>query len=374
MRSFLVNFAGCAAMAFVPIHGKADDDLLKNKIVCAALNHSQSAMVKVGTNGVTSLEFPYKIEAIDGFGFSQTPSSADAFQISYTKGTNYFSVRALKPGVSGNLTVVLDEKVYSFFFAESSNPSFVNIFGAPGSLADGDGSPAEKKIANPTQLAELLDKVKKYPTLKSGASILLNSLQVAEPEKKIQINDQIELTIHRVLKDDSLNAVALEVEIVNQSMRDFLYDPQEVKIRTENRVFDSAMEEATGLVKAKSSSTIYLVINQTKSDQENNLRADSDFQLEIKEAAEAKPDALTFNQPPSDYLPTAITNGSAVEDLNPPLATGNGAAQSQAAITALKRTGPKKSGKKPEPKQESISKESVAKTQKPPLKKLFGWL
>src|ERR1700739_1289780 len=128
MRLFLVNSATLAAIAFLQIDCQAGDDALKDKIVRATLNHNEPALIKVSTNGVTSLEFPYKIEAIDGYGFSQTPGAGDAFQISFTKGTNYFSVRALKPGVTGNLTVVLDQKVYSLFFEESSNPSFVNIF------------------------------------------------------------------------------------------------------------------------------------------------------------------------------------------------------------------------------------------------------
>src|ERR1700722_11793310 len=128
MRLLPVNFAGLAAMAFLQIHCQAGDDILKDKIVRVILNHNEPAVVKVGTNGVTSLEFPYKIEAIDGYGFSQNPGPGDSFQISYTKGTNYFSVRALKPGITGNLTVVLDQKVYSVFFEESSDPSFVNIF------------------------------------------------------------------------------------------------------------------------------------------------------------------------------------------------------------------------------------------------------
>ncbi len=146
MRLFLVNFAGLTAIAFFQIHCDAGDAVLKDKIVRATLNHNEPAMVKVGTNGVTSLEFPYKIEAIDGYGFSQTPGSADAFQISYTKGTNYFSVRALKPGVTGNLTVVLDQKVYSFFFVESSEPSFVEIFG--GASDGGLAVPVEREMAD----------------------------------------------------------------------------------------------------------------------------------------------------------------------------------------------------------------------------------
>jgi hypothetical protein len=123
------------------------EDVLKEKIIRQTLNHNEPAVVKVGTNGVTSLEFPYRIEAIDGFGFSQTPGSGDAFQISYAKGTNYFSVRALKPGATGNLTVVLDQKVYAFFFEESSNPIFVDIFGPgnEGSAPTGEGEIAEKR-------------------------------------------------------------------------------------------------------------------------------------------------------------------------------------------------------------------------------------
>src|SRR3984957_12246592 len=142
MRLLLVNFAACAAIALLQIDCQAGNDALKEKIVRATLNHNEPALIKVSTSGVTSLEFPYKIEAIDGYGFSQTPGAGDAFQISYTKGTNYFSVRALKPGATGNLTVVLDQKVYALFFEESSNPTFVNIFGrgsGPEWTAPGDG-------------------------------------------------------------------------------------------------------------------------------------------------------------------------------------------------------------------------------------------
>src|SRR5206468_4159030 len=114
--------------AFLQLNCKAGEELLKEKIVRETLTQKEPALVKVGTTGVTSLEFPYRIEAIDGYGFSATPGSGDLFQILYTKGANYFSVRALKPGATGNLTVVLDQKAYSLFFEESSNPTFLTIF------------------------------------------------------------------------------------------------------------------------------------------------------------------------------------------------------------------------------------------------------
>jgi len=113
MTRFLVIFVGLACAACLQTPGNAEDDSLKAKIVRVPLNQNVPAVIKVGTNGVTSLEFPYKVEAIDGYGFSPTPSAVDGFQISYARGNNFFSVRALKPGVTGNLTVVLDQKVYS---------------------------------------------------------------------------------------------------------------------------------------------------------------------------------------------------------------------------------------------------------------------
>jgi hypothetical protein len=185
MRLSLANFAGLTAIAFLQIHCDAGDDVLKDKIVRSTLNHNQPTLVRVGTNGVTSLEFPYKIEAIDGYGFSETPGSADAFQISYTKGTNYFSVRALKPGVTGNLTVVLDQKAYSFFFQESSEPSFVHIFGA---LSDGESAlPVEREVVDKNKVAvpapenDLAADRDFEPAMKTGTESKPSGLTFSEP-------------------------------------------------------------------------------------------------------------------------------------------------------------------------------------------------
>jgi hypothetical protein len=380
MRLFLLNFAGLAAMVFLQTHGKAGDDVLKDKIVRATLNHNEPTSVKVGTNGVTSLEFPYRIEAIDGYGFSQAPGPGDAFQISYAKGTNYFSVRALKPGVSGNLTVVLDQKVYSFFFQESSSPSFVNIYGlaTDGELAVTDQREVaeKKKVATSNQLAGLLDKAKGYAALKSDSPQTLSGLQVTEPGKMISLGNEVESTIRRVLKDDSLNSVAFEVEINNRSAKDFLYDPQGVQVKVKDQVYEAAVEDAAGIVKAQSSSTVFLVVSQSGSEQQDNLASDNDFEVVIKGGTESSSAGMAFSQPPGDYLPTATTVGQAVRDpesrvaqepgLDPPLPTPS--------PSPVKHAVPKKSVKKSDPKSESNAKDSVAKTQKPVAKKLFGWL
>ncbi len=103
---------------------------LASKVIRIPLDQNEPAVVKLGTRGITTLEFPYKIEALDGYGFSVSPSpeGADLFQISFNKGNNFLSLKALREGVEGNLTVVLDGKVYCLFCTADADPSFVVVF------------------------------------------------------------------------------------------------------------------------------------------------------------------------------------------------------------------------------------------------------
>ena len=75
---------------------KGPEDLSK-KVVRTTLNQSEPAEVKVGLQGITTLEFPAKIQAINGYGFSTQPNSdTDEFQLTYEKGTNFLSLKALR--------------------------------------------------------------------------------------------------------------------------------------------------------------------------------------------------------------------------------------------------------------------------------------
>ena len=61
------------------------------------LNQNEPTEVKVGLQGITTLQFPAKIEAINGYGFALQPNpDTDAFSLMYDKGTNFLSLKALK--------------------------------------------------------------------------------------------------------------------------------------------------------------------------------------------------------------------------------------------------------------------------------------
>jgi hypothetical protein len=102
---FPVIFVGFAvSMACLQMRVHAQDDQMRNRIARATLNQSVPALIKVGTTGVTTLEFPYKIEAIDSYGFSLMPSAGDGFQICWIDafaGSNPTFSKALLESIFG---------------------------------------------------------------------------------------------------------------------------------------------------------------------------------------------------------------------------------------------------------------------------------
>jgi hypothetical protein len=372
----------CVLWAMLLFQGNcvADEQILKDKIVRATLDHNELAVVRVGTTGVTSLEFPYKIEAIDGYGFSATPGSGDAFQISYTKGTNYFSVRALKTGVTGNLTVVLDQKLYSIFFEESSDPSFVNIFSpssqdlAEASLDQIDA--AKNQAPTSGQLAGLLDTVKHYETLRTTHPEMLEGLYVTEPGKQISLGKDIASTIHRVLEDKTLGSIAFEVEIANRSQNDFCYDPATLQIKVQDRDYNAALQEASGIVKAGASEIVFLVVSESVPERRAGLVAAGEFGFAVRAKALEQDPEVTFDQPAPNYLPTAMTVAKRGETPEPRSKEDpvEASPDPRSTPSVVKRTVAKKAQKKSEPKPDADPKNSSAKVQKPAPKKLFGWL
>ncbi|HEX3446021.1 MAG TPA: hypothetical protein VHS80_14990, partial [Chthoniobacterales bacterium] len=198
------------------------------------LNQSEPAVVKLGTRGVTTLEFPDKIEALDGYGFSVNPApdGPELFQISFNKGTNFLSLRAVRDGVEGNLTVVLDGKIYCLFCKAVPDPSFVVIFGnfSGKEISDTQEGLAKNNQVSPARLLGFLDKVKAFPSLKVSAPEMFQNMDVTEPNTQSS-RDGLEVTLRRVIRDNSLDSLGFEVELVNKADKDFVYDPESFGVR-----------------------------------------------------------------------------------------------------------------------------------------------
>lgn len=281
------------------------------------LSQSGPADVKVGLQGITTLEFPTKIEAINGYGFAMQPNlETDEFQLLYDKGTNFLSLKALRRGASANLTVVINEKVYCLYCQEDSDPSFAVIFGAPGEngvrvMGEPQFTGLEKKVVSREQLLGFLDKVKRYSALKTAKPDSVAFLSVAEPNKTTEVGE-IRTVIRRVVRDDSLDSVGFEVQLDNRSQSDFYFDPQGFAVRVGDQKYDQSISDAGGIVPAGTSVSAFFAITGTTNGGGKGPAVDQKFDLQIRaaEAATNSNVAPNFTEPPVEHMPRAAIGGS----------------------------------------------------------------
>ena len=296
--------------------GQEKKDTLSKKVIRTTLNQNEPTEVKVGLQGITTLEFPAKIEAINGYGFALQPNpDTDAFNLTYEKGTNFFSLKALRPGVSANLTVVINEKVYCFFCEQDNDPSFVMIFGAPGEKAwveegsEPGSATAGKKEISREQLVGFLGKLKDYARLKAGSPDSISTLVAAEPKKK-SANGKIETVIKRVVRDDSLGLVGFEIELSNRSQSDYYLDPEGFAVRVGDVKYDESISDSGGIVPAGTSVSAFFVVTESANGGRNDLAVDQNFEVQVR-ASEPPSSGVTENfiEPPQDRLPVSSNPG-----------------------------------------------------------------
>ena len=307
MRLILAIIVGViAVLAFA-------DDNLSSKVVRLALSQDQPAEIRLGTHGITTIEFPEKIEALDGFGFSSNPApdGPDLFQISFNKGTNFLSLKAVRTGAEGNLTVVLGGKVYALYCKEAADPCFVVIFreGEGGHSGEAAGRTPQQtaKQVSPARLLGFLDKVKAFPTLKVSAPEVYQNMDVAEPNTNFGANG-IEVNLKRVIRDDTLDSLGFEIQLANRTEKDFFYDPEGFGVRVGNDVYQQSVSDAGGLVPSGKAQTVFFIVTGSANGDRNDLAVTNKFEVVIRPVqgeADTKKRAATEWQEPPGTLPTA---------------------------------------------------------------------
>ena len=301
----------------IPLLAFADDSL-SSKVVRLTLSQDQPAEIRLGTHGITTIEFPEKIEALDGFGFSSSPApdGPDLFQISFNKGTNFLSLKAVRTGVEGNLTVVLGGKVYALYCKEAADPCFVVIFreGEGGHSGEAAGRTPQQTVkqVSPARLLGFLDKVKAFPTLKVSAPEVYQNMDVAEPNTNSGANG-IEVSLKRVIRDDALDSLGFEIQLANRTDKDFFYDPEGFGVRVGNDVYQQSVSDAGGLIPAGKAQTAFFIVTGSATGVRNDLAVTNKFEVVIRQVqgeGDPKKRAATEWQEPPGTLPTADSGTS----------------------------------------------------------------
>ena len=291
----------------------ADEDL-SHRVVRLPLNQDSPATVRLGLNGVTTIEFPSKIEALDGFGFSPNPNpdGADLFQIAFNKSTNFVSLKAAKQGAEGNLTVVLNGRVYCLYCKEAADPSFLVIFEEETRRRRTETAPIANKVVSPARLLGFLDKVKAFPSLKVSAPEMYQNMDVIEPNSRSATNG-LDVTIKRVIRDDTLDSLGFELKLANHTDKEVLYDPESFGVRVGEETFQQSVSDAAGMVPPGKAQTAFFIVTGGSDEGRNDLAVTNKFEV-IFRSVQGEPDpqrkvSAQWQEPP-DSLPGDVTHPS----------------------------------------------------------------
>ena len=166
------------------------------------------------------------------------------------------------------------------FCTEVPDPSFVVVFenSTAKSLSNPRDILAKNKQVSPARLLGFLDKVKGYPSLKTAAPEIFRNMEVAEPNSESSL-EGLKVTLRRVIRDESLDSVGFDVELVNQSDKDFRYDPESLGVRIGDEVYPEAVSDGSGIVEAGKTVPAFFVVTGTATGGRNDLAVTNKFDV-----------------------------------------------------------------------------------------------
>jgi hypothetical protein len=259
-------------------------DALAKRVREVLLDQLAPAAVDVSLHGITTLQFPAHIDAVDGDGFSTKGGQSGQFLIS--AGDNWVSIKSLEPGAEQNLNVVIHGRVYPILIRTREKNDFAVIFHEPSmgplpktSLAQVKREVSRKKLST-ARIIGLLDKLKGYPTYSQLAPAMYIGMDVAEkaPGKWLSENDQIKVQIERVIRDNQMDAVGFELTIENKTDLPYRYDPGNFAVRVGPDVYVNTLGDGQGLIPAHGRQTAYFIVAASaESNVPNDLSVYNDF-------------------------------------------------------------------------------------------------
>jgi hypothetical protein len=271
-------------------------DEMSGRVRREVLDQLNPVRVNVSTKGITTLEFPSGIQAIDGDGFqaeneqTNSQSAAANAQFSISTGDNWISVKALREGVEQNLNVILNGRVYPIVLTWTDDHDYAVLFSLKnGPLGPGVAgrSSRNRKEISAGRLLGLLDKIRGYPTFSQVQPAMYIGIDVSEPSaqhKGIDETEHLHSEIKRVIRDNGLDALAFEVEITNKTDQIIYYDPEGFAVRAGQEVYQQIVSDAPGKIAAKTTQTAFFVIaGSAESTHPNDLSVYNDFALLIRE-------------------------------------------------------------------------------------------
>jgi hypothetical protein len=244
--------------------------------------------IPVSVNRVTTISFPGPISAIDAAQVTTDTKRTAAFQIAHTKGSSFFSVRALGKKTVTNVNVRWNKKTYVLELVESDNPLLSVIFQyQPDSAGIIPAAPV-----TPSRLLALLDKAKAYPLLLAYHPEAVAQVEYRSYEKEQRIVDCKEYTIQimEAFRFNPEDTLIFRVVLKNKTVKALRFAPNGFSLRVGERTYPQSISDASGVIPPSSEVPAYFAITGTPNGGHNEISLKNDFFV-ILEAKPAEPPA-----------------------------------------------------------------------------------
>lgn len=229
--------------------------------------------------GTTTIMFPSEISGLYAKSISTQEQENAGFLISFTPGNFYFTIRALKKDAEDHLTVIFNRKAYVLHLTASEKP-FYNVTFYPDERQGKDGG---KIAVVPERLLSLMDKAKAYPLLAKDAPDAVAGVLHAAPALatfyegfNVRVRD-----VWRFEQDDTL---IFRLELENTTDRAVRYNPRDLAVRLEDRIYTQSLVDASGIMPPKSVTPAFVAITGNGQGGRNNLAPDNKWNVLVVRA------------------------------------------------------------------------------------------
>lgn len=266
-------------------------------IQSALLDERVVYSVPVATNRVTTISFPGPIAGIDAVGVTTDPKVPGQFQLAHTRGSSFFSVRALGRNASANVNVRWGKHTYVLELAESSLPVLSFILEIKPSGLGVQPAP----IVSPTRLLALLDKAKAFSLLKQQHPEAVAQVDFATFTDQPCVSDfnDYEIRVEEAFRFNPEDTLVFHLRLRNKIDNEIRYRPDSFSLRVGNRLYQQSISDAAGLIPPKEEVTAYFAVTGTPDGARNELSLKNAFSVLVERLPIPMPAASqsTTNQP-----------------------------------------------------------------------------
>jgi hypothetical protein len=222
------------------------------------LNDHTVYTIPVSAARVTTVSFPSPIGAIDGALLTVDGKTPGLFQIAHTKGTAYFSLRALAKDAATNLNVRWNNRIYAFELHESAEPIYSVMLQSP----PDSGKRVPGPLTTP-RLLGLLDKVKAFPLLRVNHPDVVAGVEYRDLREQPLVSDcgDYEVKLAELFRFPDEDTVVFHILITNRSDNPLNHSLEQLQVRVADHVFTPSLTDLASAIPPHESTLGYVLVS-----------------------------------------------------------------------------------------------------------------